>query len=220
MNKFLIAISGLLLAAVIFLFIKVFSIEPLVAETKEDVTDADTSQVTLPSAPETKRQADSAPTGKIVYVNIDQLNEQSLEIADLVAESKRRQNSIERSVEGLRERYQQKVEDFQRSQQAGIAPESELRAKAKEIENIEREAANKQMQMDDLTMDISEKNQKFQKTVRDFLQKWNQGRYDFILSYSETVPTMLLGNSNLEVTEEVIAELNREYKNRKNTGKK
>ena len=122
-------------------------------------------------------------------------------------------------MEGLQQRYQQKVEEFQRSQRAGIAPESELRAKAKEIEDIEREAANKQVQMDNLTMDISDKNSAFQQKVREFLTRWNGGRFDFILSYSEAIPSVLLANSALEVTDEVIAKLNEEYKTRKNKSK-
>lgn len=222
MNKILIALTSLLLAAVIFLFIKVFSMEKTgavseeVAET-EQAADSTTTTDAQQEQASSKKEA-TQPTGRIAYINIDELNEQSLEISDLVAESKRRQSSIEASVESLRERYQQKIEDFQRSQRTGIAPESVLRDKAKEIEDIEREAANKQAMMEDLTMDISRKNSDFQQRVRDFLMRWNQGRYDYILSYSEAVPSLLIGNPALEVTDEVIAGLNEEYRNRK--GKK
>jgi outer membrane protein len=213
MNKALIVLTSLLLAAVVFLFVKVFNMNSATpAETekqeepKEKVREEKPAKVDQPA---------NVPTGRIAYVNIDRLNEESLEIRDLVAESKRRQGSIEASVESLQQRYQQKVEEFQRSQRAGIAPESELRAKAKEIEDIEREAANKQVQMDRLTMDISDKNAAFQQTVRDYLVRWNGGKYDFVLSFSEAIPTVLLGNSSLEVTDEVIEGLNNEYKDRK-----
>lgn len=69
-------------------------------------------------------------------------------------------------------------------------------------------------------MDMNRKNESFQKTVRELLLRWNDGRYDYILSYSEAVPTLLLGNSTLEVTDEVIREINNEYKQRKTTRKK
>ena len=215
MNKILIVLTAVLLAAVVFLFVKVFGMhaatEPAEAETAAAVKEEKTEPV---------KQQGNEPTGKIAYINIDKLNELSLEIIDLVAESKRRQTSIEASVESLQMRYQQKVEEFQRSQRAGIAPESELRAKAKEIEDIEREAANKQVQMDNLTMDINDKNSAFQRNVREFLVKWNNGRYDYILTYSESVPTMLLGNTSLEVTNEVLEGLNNEYKEKKSARKK
>ena len=80
---------------------------------------------------------------------------------------------------------------------------------------IERDAQNKQLQMENLSMDINEKNEAFQKNVKNFLVKWNQGRYDFIFAYSEAVPSMLLGNTTLEVTKEVIEQLNAEYKAKK-----
>jgi outer membrane protein len=213
MNKIIIGLNVLLIACVAFLFYKVYS-NPT-TDNPQALAEEDTKKIEKPKVVET---VGNTPTGKIAYVNIDRLNEESLEIGDLVTESKRRKNSIEASVENLSIQYQKKVEEFQNSQKAGIAPESELRAKAKEIEAIEKEAQNKQIQMDNLSMDINDKNIAFQKNVKDFLVKWNNGRYDYILSYSEAVPSMLLGNGTLEITDEVITELNKEYKERK--GKK
>lgn len=205
---------AVLTVAVAFLFYKEYQedSDTIAVEAKEEVVDA--------AAPKPKEESKleavaSPPTGKLAYVNIDRLNEESEEISDLIAETKRRKNNIEASIESLSADYEKKVEDFQRSQKAGIAPESELMAKAKEIQRIEQEAQNKQLMMDNLSMDINDKNLNFQKTVRDFLITWNQGRYDFILSYSEAVPSMLLGNSSLEVTDEIIAELNKAYKAKK-----
>ena len=215
-NKILIAVTAVLLAAVIFLFVKVYSVQP--PDSAQKSAAPQDSVKAEEKKPEPVSQAATAVTGKIAYVNIDKLNEESLELMDLVAESKRRQGNIEASVENLQARYQAKVEEFQKSQRAGIAPESELRAKAKEIEDIEREAQNKQVQMDNLTMDVSRKNEAFQQTVRELLIRWNKGRYDYILSYSESIPSLLLGNASLEITDEVITELNNEYKARK--GKK
>jgi outer membrane protein len=210
MTKILIAVNSLLLLAVCFLFYKVYSDDDKITGTAVVKTEPEKEVKARPV-----EMPGNAPTGKIAYINIDRLNEESLEIGDLVTESKRRKNSIEASVESLSIQYQKKVEEFQTSQKAGIAPESELRAKAREIEAIEKEAQNKQLQMDNLSMDINEKNMNFQKNVKDFLVKWNNGRYDYILSYSDAVPSMLLGNGTLEITNEIIEELNKEYKQRK-----
>jgi outer membrane protein len=216
LNRILIGLNVLLVAAVAFLFYKVM--QPADSATDEYVRESAEQEVKVaekPAAPEGR-----TPTGKIAYVNIDKLNEQSLEIIDLIAESKRRKNSIEQSVEALSMEYQKKVEEFQNSQKAGIAPESELRKKAQDIERIEQEAQEKQMQMDKLTMDINEKNADFQRTVRDYMNRWNNGRHDFVLSYSEAVPSMLVGNPTLEVTDEVIRGLNDEYRGKKSKKKK
>lgn len=212
MNKILIGVNAILVIAVAFLFYKISNN----AAPQEEA--AKTNEEVAPVKTEVLKRVDPVATpvtGKIAFVDIDRLNEESLEIGDLVAETKRRKSNIEASVESLSIRYQKKVEEFQVSQKAGIAPQSELEAKAREIQAIEQEAQNKQLQMDNLSMDINDKNIQFQKNVKNFLIKWNEGRYDYILSYSEAVPSMLLGNTTLEITEEVIKELNKEYSQRK-----
>lgn len=211
MNKILGGLVAVLTLAVVFLFYKVYSpasaAEPVVEDVKSLAETSKDNNRVVPVA--------SEPTGKIAFIDIDRLNEESIEISDLIAESKRRKNNIEASVESLSMDYQKKVEEFQMSQKAGIAPQSEMENKAREIQRIEQEAQNKQLMMDNLSMEINDKNLAFQKNVKDFLIKWNQGRFDYILSYSEGVPSMLLGNSTLEVTTEVIAELNKQYKEKK-----
>lgn len=212
MNKILIGVNAVLVVLVGFLFFKVYSVDSPSDQVSEEQRSEDKA---APAKPQKVEQVGSTPTGKIAFVNIDKLNEESLEISDLVAETKRRKSNIEASVESLSIQYQKKIEEFQMSQKAGLAPQSEMEAKAREIQAIEKEAQNKEIQMDNLTQDISEKNNNFQKSVRDFLIRWNNGRYDYILSYSEAIPSMLLGNTTLEVTDEVLAELNNEYKKKK-----
>lgn len=210
MNKILISLNVVLMALVGLLFYKVNGLTKTEPNEKESTKEVSKTETLKPSV--INVQKGSTPTGKIAYVNIDRLNEESLEIEDLMSELKRRKMSIEASMETLNMEYQKKVEDYQTSAKAGIAPESELMAKAKYIQSIEKQAQNKQLQMDDLSQDISSKNESFQKNIRAFLVEWNGGRYDYILSYSEAVPTMLLGNTSLEITNEIIAELNKIYK--------
>jgi outer membrane protein len=217
MNKILIGLNVVLAVLVGWLFYKVNGLGKTESNEKESANESAKTENPKPAAATV--QKGSTPTGKIAYVNIDRLNEESLEIEALMSELKRRKMSIEASMETLNMEYQKKVEDYQTSAKAGIAPESELMAKAKYIQSIEKQAQNKQLQMDDLSQDISSKNESFQKNIRAFLVEWNEGRYDYILSYSEAVPTMLLGNTSLEVTNEVISELNKIYKE-KSKGKK
>ncbi len=215
MNRILLGVNVLLVAAVAILFYKVYSAEsPIKVESIESIKESEKEGKVKTESTHVE-QVGNVPTGKIAFVDIDQLNEESLEIGDLVSETKRRKVNIEASMESLNMQYQRKVEEFQNSQKAGIASQAELEAKAREIQALETEASNKQLQMDNLSMDISTKNSNFQKSVRDFLIKWNNGKYDYILSYSEAIPSMLLGNTTLEVTNEVIGELNKQYKQKK-----
>ncbi|HOZ87678.1 MAG TPA: OmpH family outer membrane protein [Bacteroidia bacterium] len=213
MNKILIGVNAILVAAVAFLFFKVNSLTSSDTKTTEDVSE---KTATAPQpAVKLVVPVGNVPTGQIAYINIDELNEKSLEINDLITEAKKRRNNIEASLESLNLQYQKKMEEYQTSAKAGIAPASEMQMKEKEIMSIEKEAQNKQLQMESLSVDINEKNGAFQKNVKNFLIKWNKGRYDFILSYSDAVPSMLLGNTTLEITSEIIEELNAEYKQSK-----
>jgi len=214
MNKVLIGVNVILVAAVAFLFFKVNS---LGHGSKEENNEESKAEGKVIAAEPIKKleQLGNIPTGKIAYVNIDRLNEESLEINDLVSETKRRKSIIESSMESLNQQYNREVEEFQMSQKAGIASQGEMEAKAKKIQMLESEAQNKQLQMDNLSVDMNDKNNSFQKSVRELLLTWNNGRFDYILSYSEAIPSMLLGNTSLEITNEVIKELNAAYKLKK-----
>jgi len=214
MNKILIGLNAFLLAAVAFLFFKINSLSmPAKAETDIPL---ESSAIKEKAPEQVVTPVGTTPTGKIAYVNIDELNEKSIEINDLVNEEKRRRTAIEGSLENLKMQYEKKMEEYQNSAKAGILPASEMQMKEKEILSIERDAQNKQLQMENLSMDLNEKNEAFRKNVKNFLTKWNNGRYDYILAYSEAVPSMLLGNTTLEVTKEVIEKLNDEYRQSKN----
>ncbi|MCX8081106.1 MAG: OmpH family outer membrane protein [Bacteroidia bacterium] len=164
---------------------------------------------------QTKVNASHEPTGKIAFINIDTVNEKSLFVADMVKKLKASKNSIEASLESLQQQYQQKIKEYQNSASAGIAPESELAAKAKEIQAIEREAQNKQIQMDNLAMELNEKNEMFQREVKSIIQREFASKYDYIFTYSDAVPTMLYGNSAFDITNQVVELINAEYKKKK-----
>ncbi len=150
-------------------------------------------------------------TGKIAFVNIDSLNEKSLFVEDMVKKLKSSRAAIEASVENLGMQYQNKVKEYQASAGAGIAPEGELAAKAKEIQAIEREVQNKQIQMDNLAMELNDKNNAFQDDVRAFVKEVYTGKYDYVLTFSSAIPSMLYGNQSFDITNEVIAQLNEKY---------
>jgi len=218
MNKVLIGTNIVLVAAVAFLFYKVNTISATDGETKEEnkqTVAADSGKKNVSSF----NTVATPVTGKIAFVNIDIINEESAEVNDLIAEAKRSKANIEASVESLSMKYQTKVEEYQSAAKAGIRSQSDMEALAKEIQGLELEAQNKQLQMDNLSMAINEKNAAFQDNLKAFLVKWNNGRYDYILTYSESIPSMLLGNAALDVTKEVMEQVNADYKKRKEESK-
>ena len=135
MNKILIAVNALLVIAVGYLFTQIGG-----GKTAETNPEETKDEVKKPVIVENK----NVPvTGKIAFINIDQINEKSLFVMDMVKKLEKTKNSIEASLENLGMRYEEKVKDYQSSASAGIIPESELAAKAKEIQSIEKDAQGK-----------------------------------------------------------------------------
>ena len=116
-------------------------------------------------------------------------------------------------------KFQQDYESAQQSAQAGLLPPAEMENKKRDLERQQKELENKQIQMDKLAVDMQEKNEQLQHDVKSFLTENYEGKYDFIMAYSNAVPTILLANPKLEITHTVLNALNENYKNSKSAKK-
>jgi len=213
MNTRILFIYNLVLTGlIIWIFILLYSSRN--AENQEESSSSVKDETSDVNA-DNKEKKSVAYTGKIAFINIDTLNEKSEFVGDLVKKLKASKTQIEASLESLQQQYQQKIKEYQTSASAGIAPESELAAKAKEIQAIEKEAQNKQIQMDNLAMELNEKNEIFQREVKKLIEKEYGSRYDFILSYSDAIPSLLYGNPGCDITNEVVELINKEYRSLK-----
>lgn len=210
MKSILVGLNALLLGAVIYLFVKVNSLDKS-NPSKETTTQTSNTKEGVKSEPKSTH----ASTGRIAFINIDSLNEQSLYLIDLMKDLKNRKSALEGSFQSMQTTYQTKMQELQESYKAGIATEAQMKAEAQKIRQMENDMANKQVQMDNLVEEVSKKNADFQNEVRAFLKEYTNGQYDYVLSYSTTIPSMLIGNEQLELTKEVIKQLNERYQQKK-----
>jgi outer membrane protein len=216
MKNILYAVIAVLTICIGILFYQIQDLKKLV---QGDV------KVTTTSANETKTpvvtaNTDKLPDARIAYINIDTLNEKYLFISDYVKILKSRRLSLESQLQAMSQKFQENYESAQQSAQAGILPPAEMESKKRELEQQQREIENKQIQMDNLALEMQEKNDELQRNVKIFLADYNQGKYDYIMAYTNTVPTILLANPKLEITNQVLEALNTDYKNKKNNQKK
>lgn len=155
---------------------------------------------------------------KIAYVNTDSINEHYNYIADFTKVLKSKKATLEAQMESMSMKFQKEYQEFQQSAQAGIMPQAELLKQQQSLERQQQELANKELQMQNLGLELEEKNIELNKNVKDFLKRFNDGKFDYILSYSDMVPTILLTNPKLDITNAVLQGLNDEYAAKK--GKK
>jgi outer membrane protein len=162
---------------------------------------------------------DPLPNAKIAYINIDTLNEKYLFISDYVKVLKNKRIALETQMQTMSQKFQEDYEAAQQSAQAGLLPPAEMENKKRDLERQQRELENKQIQMDKLAYDMQEKNDQLQRDVKSFLMENYDGKYDFIMAYTTTVPTVLLANPKLEITYQVLEALNTTYLNSKSSKK-
>ncbi|MBI3517947.1 MAG: OmpH family outer membrane protein [Bacteroidetes bacterium] len=208
MKNLSLIINGVLAIAVAVLFYQVHSLK------SGGVQSADTTSE--PAAkPVIVTSSTNLADAKIAYVNTDSINEHYQYIADFTKVIRNKKATLEAQMQSMTAKFQQEYEAFQQSAQAGVAPQSELQKQQASLERQQQELSNKELQMQNLGVELEEKNMELNKSVKDYLQKINNGRFDYILSYSDLVPTILLTNPKLDITDEVLKGINAEYNAKK-----
>jgi outer membrane protein len=201
-------INGILAIAVAILFYQVHSLK-------------NAGDVSSPNESENKNpiivtSASNLADAKIAYINTDSINEHYAYIADFTKVLKSKKSVIENQMQTLTTKFQKDYESFQQSAQAGIASEADLMKQKTNLERQQQDIANKELQMQNLGIELEEKNIELNKNVKDFLAKYNNGKFDYVLSYSDMMPTILLVNPKLDITNDILNGINQEYKNKKN----
>lgn len=212
MKNLSLILNGILIIAVAVLFYQVQQLKPAEPTTASGETNSEAKPAIVASAT-------NLGDAKIAYVNTDSINEHYAYIADYTKQLKGRKATLEAQMESMTMKFQSDYQAYQQSAQAGIAPQSELLKAEENLKRQQQDLANKELQMQNLGVELEEKNMELNKNVKEFLQRYNNGRFDYILSYSDMVPTILLTNPKLDITPDVVKGLNEEYKAKK-AGKK
>lgn len=201
-------INGILVVAVAILFYQVHSLK--------NSGDVSSQNEVENKNPIIVTSASNLADAKIAYINTDSINEHYAYIADFTKVLKSKKSVIESQMQTLTTRFQKDYESFQQSAQAGIASEADLMKQKSNLERQQQDISNKELQMQNLGIELEEKNIELNKNVKDFLAKYNNGKFDYVLSYSDMMPTILLVNPKLDITNDILKGINQEYKNKKN----
>jgi outer membrane protein len=212
MKNLSLILNGVLIIAVAILFYQVHSLKSLVAPATETTPGTDVK-------PQIVASSTNLGDAKIAYVNTDSLNEHYEYIADFTKVLRGKKASLEAQMESMTIKFQNDYQAYQQSAQAGIAPPAELAKTEENLKRQQQDLANKEMQMQNLGVELEEKNMDLNRNVKEYLQRYNNGKFDYILSYSDMVPTILLTNPKLNITADVLKGLNEEYKAKKSTKK-
>ena len=153
----------------------------------------------------------AAGTGRIVYVNIDTLNDNYTIVKEKQADFKKRGEAIQSEMESAARKFQKDYADFmQKAQSGGYTTQAEGEAAQKRLSQMQETFEKRK---ESLTNQLLEEQMEFNKEVMKrldaFLAEYNaDNRYDYILSYKEGDPIMYK-NKALDITWDVIDGMNK-----------
>jgi outer membrane protein len=153
---------------------------------------------------------------KVVYVNVDVLNQKYDMLKDLSAEMMGQQQRLESVYQGKAQKLQQDYAELQQKASQGLLSENQSAAAQKDILKRKEELDKMEAQLQALVEKTQKKNEEVRKTILDYLNEYNKNsKYDYILTYTEGPgATILLANDSLNITNEVLEGLNAQYKSK------
>lgn len=212
MKKLLVILNVLLLIAVAVLYYLHFSggakTNDVAVDTTNDSAKAEKPVVKMPT---------EIKSSKIVYINVDVLNENYQMVKDLTASLKAQESALNAQYEKKAADFEQKYMDFQQKAQQGLLSENQSIAAQKELMKQKEELDGMELKLQKLIDKMQVDNEKVFKTVIDYIKEYNSsGNYNYILSYTNNAMSpVLVANDSLDITNEIVDGLNEQYKNSK-----
>ena len=150
---------------------------------------------------------------RIAHVNVDTLNTKYQLMLDFKREIESRQNSIQTEYDSKARVLQQEYATYQQKAQAGNISQVDAEKAQKDLQAKKDEIDRLQARHDDLIKEAQERQAKILELVQKYVANYNKKmHFDYILAFASTGSNILFTNDSLDVTKDVIAGLNVQYK--------
>lgn len=218
MNKNVsIALFAVLLIAIGVLYYLHFSCNENCAAPATSGTDSNVVVAPVVAAPK------DIKASKIVYVNIDVLNEKYEFLKDISSAAKIEHTSLQNQFQSKGEKLQKDYDEFQQSAQGGLLSENQINQKQEEFAKRKEDLDQIQMRADDLMAKIQDESMKAMENVKNYITEYNKNsNYDYVVAYSDNpgATQLLLANPAYDITSEILEGINAQYKAEKAAKKK
>ncbi|MEI2271472.1 OmpH family outer membrane protein [Sphingobacterium sp. ML3W] len=158
------------------------------------------------------KESQGSNKDKIVYLNSDSLSEKYQYFKDIKSKLENKVKKAQADLQAKSAAFQREVADYQKnaatmSAADRQATEQKLARKQDELARLDQTASSS------LAKDESEEFNNVYNKITEFLKKHaSDNGYKLVLTYSKSNPTVLYADPSLEITNEVIKQLNDEYK--------
>ena len=181
-------------------------------------------QQSTPAASAADSSKTTASTGakeeKIVYINADTLSQKYEYFKEIRTKLEAKVKKAQTDLQAKGQAFQREVADYQQkaatmSASDRQATEEKLARKQDELGRLDQNASSS-IQQDE----AAEYNNVYN-SITEYLKKHAAEKgYSLVLTYSKSNPTVLFADSKLEITNEVIDALNKDYQSKKTAEKK
>ncbi|UIR56489.1 OmpH family outer membrane protein [Sphingobacterium sp. SRCM116780] len=163
----------------------------------------------------TSTKGSSEKVEKIVYINSDSLSQKYDYFKDIRSKLEAKVKKAQADLQSKSQAFQREVAEYQQkaasmSAAERQATEEKLARKQDELSRLDQNASSS------IAQDESAEFNNVYNKITEFLKKHaSDNGYTLVLTYSKTNPTVLYADSKLEITNEVVKQLNEEYKKEK-----
>jgi outer membrane protein len=158
------------------------------------------------------KESQDSNKDKIVYINSDSLSEKYQYFKDIKSKLENKVKKAQADLQSKSTAFQREVAEYQKnaatmSAADRQATEQKLARKQDELARLDQTASSS------IAKDESDEFNNVYNKITEFLKKHaTENGYKLVLTYSKTNPTVLYADPALEITNEVIKQLNEEYK--------
>lgn len=208
MNKnFSLLLNVVLAIAVIVLYYLHFSSTTCCNETA-DATDSTAAAKPIVMSPK------EIKASKMVYVNLDILNEKYEYIKDVNTSARAEQSSLEKQYQTKGQKLQQDYEIFQQKAQSGLLSENQINTEQEAFAKRKDELDKLELKSQELMDKIQQRSDEMNASIKEYLKEYNKtSNYNFVMAYSAgPLSPVLIANDSLDITNEILEGLNAQYK--------
>lgn len=150
----------------------------------------------------------------VACINDDTIAVKYTLMRTLSEEMQQRQQKLQDDYQTKGTKLQQEYADYQQKAQSGNISQLTAQKIQKDMEEKKAQLDDIQRQQEELVKEAQDKNQQVSQKVLDYVNKYNKSKhYDYIITYSSTHGPIIVTNPMFDITNEIVAGLNKESNN-------
>ena len=151
---------------------------------------------------------------KMVYVNLDVLNEKYEYIQDVNTSTRAEQSSLEKQYQAKGQKLQEDYAAFQQKAQGGLLSENQINTEQEAFAKRKDELDRLELKSQELMDKIQKRSDEMNASIKEYLKEYNKSsNYNFVMAFSAgPLSPVLIANDSLDITNEILEGLNAQYR--------